>query len=390
MELIIGGVIGAGTGSHGIDGKSVTNFFILIWSFLLSLQKQATRMGSEKTMVFFFLLFFLAPSFTHGFYLFSGLPWKLPNEFKYFVNKTKEVKSEGKQNVMIMGRKTWDSVPAKSRPFKGRINIVLSQSKTARKDSDIPEDVFVVPSLDHALFLLQRGDLKKKVGYIFIIGGAGLYNQSMLHPMCKDILLTKIHHDFDCDIFWDGVDESVFEEDQSYTKEQEEEGVKYAFMRYVRRKDHMEMQYLDLVGEVLDRGIKQSDRTGVGTLSVFGRQMRFDLRKGFPLLTTKKVFWKGIKEELLWFVAGSTHSKALSEKGVHIWDSNGSREFLDKRGLQGYPEGQLGPVYGFQWRHFGAEYEKHDSDYKGKGVDQLADCINQIRFKVFFVIFCAL
>jgi thymidylate synthase len=84
-------------------------------------------------------------------------------------------------------------------------------------------------------------------------------------------------------------------------------------------------------------------------------------------------------QELLWFISGSTSSLPLSEKGVHIWDGNGSRAFLDSRGLSHRKEGDLGPVYGFQWRHFGAEYVDCETDYKGKGVDQLADCIWKIK-----------
>ena len=107
--------------------------------------------------------------------------------------------------------------------------------------------------------------------------------------------------------------------------------------------------------------------------------MRFDLSQGFPLLTTKRVFWRGIVEELLWFIAGSTNSKALAEKGVHIWDANGSKEFLASRGLSHREEGDLGPVYGFQWRHFGADYVDFQTDYQGKGVDQLADVIATLK-----------
>lgn len=91
----------------------------------------------------------------------------------------------------------------------------------------------------------------------------------------------------------------------------------------------------------------------------------------FPLLTTKSVFWRGIFEELLWFIRGSTNSKELSEKGVHIWDQNSSREFLDNLGFTDREEGDLGPVYGFQWRHFGANYTTMHDDYQGHGVDQL-------------------
>lgn len=136
-----------------------------------------------------------------------------------------------------------------------------------------------------------------------------------------------------------------------------------------------------MVREVIAEGVKRGDRTGTGTLSVFGRQMRFDLREGFPLLTTKRVFWRGVAEELLWFIRGSTSAKELQEKNIHIWDGNGSREFLDKNGLGHREEGDLGPVYGFQWRHFGADYQDMHADYSGQGVDQLAEVIDKIRNK---------
>lgn len=131
-----------------------------------------------------------------------------------------------------------------------------------------------------------------------------------------------------------------------------------------------EVGYLNLVRDILENGeLNDQERTGVGTLSLFGGQLRFNLHKdGFPLLTTKRVFWKGVKEELLWMIAGKTNAKELAEKDVHIWDANASREFLDKRGLQHYEEGELGPVYGYQWRGFG-----------GSSFDQLESCVKQIK-----------
>lgn len=144
-------------------------------------------------------------------------------------------------------------------------------------------------------------------------------------------------------------------------------------------KDHDEYQYLDLIQKILKNGTKKDDRTGTGTISLFGAQMRFSLRNTFPLLTTKNVFWRGVAEELLWFVRGSTNSKELAEKKVHIWDANGSKEFLDKQGLTDREEGDLGPVYGFQWRHFGADYKNMHTDYSGQGVDQLKNVIHTIK-----------
>lgn len=127
-------------------------------------------------------------------------------------------------------------------------------------------------------------------------------------------------------------------------------------------------------------GKKRPDRTGVGTVSIFGAQMRFSLRDDiFPLLTTKRVFWRAVAEELLWFIKGSTNVKELQDKNIHIWDGNSTREFLDKSGFHDREVGDLGPIYGFQWRHFGAQYTSCHADYTGQGVDQLNQIIDRIR-----------
>jgi len=140
-----------------------------------------------------------------------------------------------------------------------------------------------------------------------------------------------------------------------------------------------EQQYIDLVREVIETGDDRSERTGTGTFAKFGCQMKFDLRTSFPLLTTKKVFWKGVVEELLWFLRGSTNANVLSNKGVTIWDANASRQSLDKLGLTHREVGDLGPIYGWQWKHFGAKYVDMHTDYTGQGVDQLAELIHTIK-----------
>lgn len=102
------------------------------------------------------------------------------------------------------------------------------------------------------------------------------------------------------------------------------------------------------------------------------------MRDQFPLLTTKRVFWRAVAEELLWFIKGSTDAKILQEKNINIWNGNSTREFLDASGFD-REVGDLGPVYGFQWRHFGAEYKDCRSDYSKKGIDQLKDVIERIK-----------
>jgi len=143
--------------------------------------------------------------------------------------------------------------------------------------------------------------------------------------------------------------------------------------------ESMELQYINLIKHILENGISKDDRTGIGTLSIFSYNMTFNLRESFPLLTTKKVYWKGVVEELLWFISGSTDSNVLKEKGVRIWEGNSSREFLDSRGLSHYDQGDIGAGYGFQWRHFGAKYTNMYDSYEGQGVDQLKDVIYKIK-----------
>lgn len=142
---------------------------------------------------------------------------------------------------------------------------------------------------------------------------------------------------------------------------------------------HPEYQYINLIKSILDKGNDKADRTGTGTLSTFVHTMRFPLSDSFPLLTTKKVFSRGIFVETLWFLSGDTNVKTLQDQNVHFWDGNSSREYLDSIGLTDREEGDLGPVYGFQWRHYGAEYVDCHTDYKGKGIDQIANAINTIK-----------
>jgi len=143
-----------------------------------------------------------------------------------------------------------------------------------------------------------------------------------------------------------------------------------------------EQQYLNLIKNILENGTWEEGRNGK-TKSIFGNMMRFSLKDGkIPILTTKKTAWKTCLKELLWFIRGNTDNKLLQEQGVHIWDGNTTREFLDSRGLTDYREGLIGPGYGFQWRHFGGDYDSSAAGVKegGKpGVDQLQQIIDALK-----------
>ena len=149
----------------------------------------------------------------------------------------------------------------------------------------------------------------------------------------------------------------------------------------IKKFEHEEYQYLNIVQHILDDGVWEEGRNGK-TKSIFGNSMRFSLKDGkIPILTTKKTAWKTCLKELLWFIRGETNNKILKEQGVHIWDANGSREFLDSRGLFNYEEDELGPIYGRQWRQFNKPFfSKGQEDMtKEEGIDQLQQIIDALK-----------
>ncbi|KAJ6739102.1 BIFUNCTIONAL DIHYDROFOLATE REDUCTASE-THYMIDYLATE SYNTHASE [Salix koriyanagi] len=342
------------------------------------------------------------------------LPWKLPSDLKFFKDLTLTTTDSGKKNAVIMGRKTWESIPLEHRPLPGRLNVVLTRSGSF--DIATAENVVICGSMGSALELLAASPYCLSIEKVFVIGGGQILRESLNAPGCDAIHITEIEMDFDCDTFIPAIDTSVFQPWYSSFPKVEKD-IRHCFTTYVRVRSstieslsqnngvnpdgnsenskfevkefsflpkmvferHEEHLYLRMVKDIISDGNLKDDRTGTGTLSKFGCQMRFNLRKTFPLLTTKKVFWRGVVEELLWFISGSTSAKVLQEKGIHIWDGNASRDYLDSIGLKDREEGDLGPVYGFQWRHFGARYTDMHADYTGQGFDQLLDVIDKVK-----------
>ncbi|XP_051150908.1 bifunctional dihydrofolate reductase-thymidylate synthase 1-like isoform X2 [Andrographis paniculata] len=341
------------------------------------------------------------------------LPWRLPGDMKFFKEVTATTSDPSKKNAVMMGRKTWESIPPQFRPLPGRLNVVLSRSRGF--DSAASKNVVSCGSISLALKLLSEPPYNIFIEKVFLIGGGEILREGFNAPECDAIHITEIKTPIVCDTFIPPIDNSVYQP-WYLSAPIEENDIRYCFATYVRIKaytegpensgvvssttqlkritlsdftflpkfifdKHEEFQYLRLVEDIISNGNVKDDRTGTGTLSKFGCQMRFNLRKSFPLLTTKRVFWRGVVEELLWFISGSTNAKILQEKGIHIWDGNASREYLDSIGLKDREEGDLGPVYGFQWRHFGAKYSGMHADYTGQGFDQLRNVIDKIKNK---------
>lgn len=282
------------------------------------------------------------------------IPWRSSSDIKFFKDTTMF-------HNIIMGRKTYDSLPFKNKPLKGRKNIILSKNQ-----GDI-SDIIIVSSLEDAL------KCQSERSEVFIIGGAEIYKEAINKYLylCNKIYVNKFKDDYQCDLFFPFNEISHF----SCQMIDHNEYISYIFSPNII---HQEYQYLNLLKRVLDNGESKIDRTKVGTLSIFGERMMFDIRDKIPILTTKKVFYSSIIKELLFFISGKTDTKILEQQNVKIWIPNTRKSFLQERGLD-YEEGDYGASYGFQWRHWGAKYEGCNEDYKGKGIDQLKLLIEGIR-----------
>lgn len=299
------------------------------------------------------------------------LPWEDKQYFDWFNNLTKD-------GVLVMGRKTFEELPVEMRPLNDRINIVLS-NEFPKYSASITDNLIYTNIYFLENQLLPNYSDKN----IWIIGGRQIYEA--LHNRCTHfhvVLLDKTVKDAQMK-FVDILPNLELVEWSSNVYSKYEE-CNFRLLKYTRNFNSLSMkheyQYLNMLKELLDYGQSRDDRTGVGTLSMFAGQQCYDVSKYLPLLTTKFVPIKIIIKELLWFLRGETDAKILQEQGVHIWDGNSTRDFLDKRGLTNYEEGELGPIYSHQWRYFGAEYCGCHVDYSGKGgFDQIQYILDELK-----------
>jgi len=297
------------------------------------------------------------------------LPWNIRKDMNFFKNTTSNVLNKKKINAVVCGRTTWNSIPPKFRPLPNRLNIVLSSSMPEE------ENVTVCRNLDEVHDYIYQN--RKKIESTYVIGGTSVYKQFLDNDLVSDVYFTEIDKDYQCDVFMPELDNDKFKLISS--KEDSENDVNMKFNHY-QYHNKEEQNYLDLMKEIIDNGVPSGDRTGTGTNSLFGRMLKYDIRDGkLPLLTSKRTFIRGIIEEMLFFVSGNTDCTKLQEKGIHIWDGNTTREFLDNRGLNHLPVGDMGAGYGFQWKYFGADYKDCKTDYTGQGYDQIQNAINLIK-----------
>ncbi|KAG1330742.1 bifunctional dihydrofolate reductase-thymidylate synthase [Cocos nucifera] len=309
------------------------------------------------------------------------LPWKLPSDLNFFKEVTVTASDSVKKNAVIMGRKTWESIPLQNRPLPGRLNVVLTRSGSF--DIATAENVVICGSMNSALKLLAATPYCLSIEKVFVIGGGQVLRESLNAPECEAIHLTDIETNIECDTFIPPIDFSVFQPWYS-SFPLVENNIRYSFVTYVRVRNsaaelhtlhdedktdvklylnkfevekfsflpkmiherHGEYMYLRLVQDIIANGAQKNDRTGTGTLSKFGCQYA-------SVYNHKAEIWNLFSKYT-----------GFTGKGV---------------GLSCREEGDLGPIYGFQWRHFGAKYTDMHADYTGKGFDQLLDVIDKIK-----------
>ena len=308
------------------------------------------------------------------------------NDLHYFSQVTKG-HSLPKQNILIMGYNTWLSLPKK--PLSERYTIVVTKNH-----AHCLSDVCHKNSLEKAFAHCK--EIQSDYGEVFVIGGAMIYQQCVEHysETLNKLYITEIADD------WEGNEQSHYFDyspvlskvtnikqrteranTRIYDPLTQDYCVKSLYLTFtVYQKTSLinkdEFHYLHLLDEVMKQGRLVETRNG-SVKSIFGAKMTFSLDR-FPLLTTKKMGYKTILRELLWFIKGSTNNELLQDKHVHIWDGNSSKAYLESRGLP-YEQNDLGPIYGFQWRHFGAEYKDRYTNYENQGVDQLRWLLNEIK-----------
>lgn len=305
----------------------------------------------------------------------NRLPWNFSKDREFFKDITSkhEILSgiNTSKNILIMGKNTFASFDYK--PLPNRQFYIISASTN-------PCDFI---KTDNIMFFSCFYDAYCKACQehfcdIWVVGGTGIYNCALRHFACNKVYLTEIQNIFRTDVSINLKNYLIeWKNSISICDVNKLNNLEYEliFKEGTLRKN-IELQYLECLYDVLKSGERKITRNAI-TYSKFNITLTHNLEDGFPLLTTKKMFWKGIVEELLFFIRGDTDTKLLSDKGIKIWEGNTTKEFISKMGLP-YKEGTMGPMYGYQWRYFNKPYlQTSDNNYHG--VDQIKKIINEIK-----------
>lgn len=326
----------------------------------------------------------------------NQLPWKVPEDLDFFKKTTLN-------KIVVMGRKTYSSIGCH---LKNRLNIVLSNNTCF---NPLNPDVLVYNSINKLLDDFRQMGNKE----IYVIGGQEIYTQFIqITGLVHSIILTEISvsasnlsKSIECDTFFPEIPWNFSLSDYTLDTVSSNTDYKFKILKFTNKKLDIEsnslldlnykinsnyvpneMEYINLVKNIMQNGNNRGDRSGVGTISKFGCQLKFDISQTVPLLTTKRVPWKTAIEEMLWMLRGSTDSLELQQKGIKIWKGHTSREFLDASGFPNYKEGQLPYGYGHQIRNCGGDIftcKECNTENEIPGFDQLKFIVNELKVNPF-------
>jgi len=378
----------------------------------------------------------------------NKIPWYIKDDLLRFKEITTSINNPNEINIVIMGRKTYDSLPSNVKPLPNRINVIITNNDTLKKQTSILDNIYYTSweFLPNAIITIEKCieslQDKNKINKICFIGGEKIYKLALETFKIDNLYATEVYlnnkknmDNFDTFFppYKSSITQTLNTDDKNTDDKNTDDkntddkntddkntdnkntddkntddkkinkldlikvspfmnskGLYYRYFDYMSEdniKDKLiipyispEYQYLEIMKNIIHTGIDRNDRTGTGTLSLFGSTQRYDLSETFPMSTTKRIFVRAVFEELMLYLSGKTDNKILKDKNIHIWNGNTSREFLDKRGLQHYPEGDMGETYGFNFRHFGGQYQDCKTDYEStNGYDQLQNVINLLK-----------
>lgn len=313
----------------------------------------------------------------------GGLPWKISQDMKFFKVKTSYIEPPYEKNAIIMGYRTWESLEKCSLP--DRLTIVVGKITETLEDNDVIKCETFQDALDYCAYPY----MVEKVQNIYVIGGSALFNEAIVHTSFRTLYLNELDTDYDCDIILNKEHFNNLELVETTNcvdvyDSKNNQKIKMKMNKYKSILYRNEKEYLNLLEEVYTTGKHKEGRNGE-TLSLFGKRMEFNLENNkIPLITTRRQFVRGIFEELMWFIRGSTDVRELNEKKIHFWDGNTTKEFIQSQNLAiDLPEKCLGAGYGFQMRCSGADYTPFKSldeyDSEPRKVDQLMEVINSLK-----------
>jgi dihydrofolate reductase/thymidylate synthase len=290
------------------------------------------------------------------------LPWHNKDDLLFFKNITS---NDDELKAIIMGKNTFASLNYK--PLPNRFNIVISSTLS------FPETKFlkIFTNLGSALLLCKKLNLKP-----FVIGGSQLYKEALDNSNLNKIYWNTIHQTKNDSNIYFPINLNNLNDKFYILKTNKINNVTYNQLLN-KLKNNDENEYLNLLEKIYFFGNERTTRNSI-TKSIFAEILQFDLTDNFPLITSKKMFLRGIFEELNWFLKGQTNSKILEDKNVNIWKGNSSKEFIENNNLP-YQEGDIGNMYGFQLNHAGTEYIDCNTDYTNKGFNQIEYCLNLLK-----------